>query len=76
MLNDLRKAKFKQSTFHIYNMPRIVAKQGVPSSSRRALVVPDTSEDFSFLETVSVNVGQQVKIFTDMDEALAWLTKE
>ncbi len=73
LLNDLRGARITHSTFDIYSMPRIVDKQGVPIGCRRALVISEPLEDFKFLETVSVNVGQQVRIFNDPKEALEWL---
>lgn len=77
LLNDLRGAHITSSTFDIYNMPRIVDTQGVPISCRRAFLLSGSSEDFNFLETVSINVGQQVRIFiNDMEAALEWLREE
>jgi len=73
LLNDLRSANITPSTFDIYAMPRIVEKQGVPFVSRRAILVSELSEEFEFLETVSVNVGQMVRIFNDEQAALEWL---
>ncbi len=35
---------------------------------------PQETERFRFIETVAVNRGQNMKIFTDADEAVAWLT--
>lgn len=74
LLNDLRNARIAHSALEIFGMPRIVDEEGVPVGCRRALVVPAPSEDFRFLETVSVNVYQRVRIFTDMQRAIAWLT--
>ncbi len=76
LLNDLRDAKITPSTLDIYNMPRIISKQGVHLACKRALVVPEASDDFRFLETVSVNVGQQVRIFTDPEAAIEWLSDD
>ena len=73
LLNDLRGAHITRSTFDIYSMPRIVDKQGVPIGCRRALLISEPLEDFKFLETVSLNVGQQVRIFNDPKAALEWL---
>ncbi len=73
LLNDLRRADTTPSAFDVYDMPRIVDKQGVPIACRRALLVSEPSGDFAFLETVSVNVGQQVRIFTDLEASLEWL---
>ncbi len=45
-----------------------------PTSFKRALVVAANQLDqYKFFETVSVNHTQLVKVFTDMDEAKAWL---
>jgi len=73
VLNDLRKASLTKSIFDIYNIPRIVDDSGVPLSSKRALVVKEKNSDFKFLETASVNIGHQLKIFTDFDDAVEWL---
>ena len=75
LLNDLRSAQITLSTFDIYNMPRIVDEQGVPLTCKRALLVSKASTDLDFLETVSVNVWQFVRIFSEMDEALEWLNE-
>lgn len=74
LLNDLRDATITGSTPDIYEMPRTVRDVGVPVRCRRALIVREPVDDFRFLETTSVNVGQQVRVFTDPDEALEWLT--
>jgi len=73
LLNDLRNAAITHSALDIYSMPRIVDKLGLPIACRRALLVSDASKDFQFLETVSLNVGQQVRIFKDPESAIKWL---
>ena len=72
-LNDLRDANITRSTLEIYSIPRVVKDVGVPGGMRRALVVGGITEDFEFLETASLNAGNLIKLFTDPDEALAWL---
>lgn len=37
---------------------------------------PEQREELYFLETVGVNRGMNLKIFTDSDDALKWLLKE
>ena len=74
VLNDLRDAIITRSAFDIFDMPRIVEKAGVPYITKRALVVREPLEDFQFLETVSFNVGQRVRVFTNYDTAIKWLT--
>ena len=73
LLNDLRSAKITPSALEIYTMPRNVAKSGEAIRCKRALVVSGPLKDYHFLETVSANIGQQLKIFTDPDTATDWL---
>ncbi len=73
LLNDLRDATITPETLDIYAMPRAVEKTGEAVQCRRAILVNPPLEDFDFLETVSVNMGHQFKIFTDRDAALEWL---
>ncbi len=72
-LNDLREAQVTSSTLELYSIPRIMKGAGLPGSTKRALVVAEITPDFVFLETASVNAGNQVKLFTDPEAALAWL---
>lgn len=73
VLNDLRSAHITDSAFNIYSLPRIVKEQGVPIKCKRALVVSEETWHSRFLETVSVNIGRQIRIFKDMDRAVEWL---
>ena len=73
MLNDLREVEFPSSVYDIYNIPRLIGQAGVPLGCKRALLVNELAGDFRFLETASINIGHQVRIFSDMDEAVAWL---
>jgi uncharacterized protein (UPF0276 family) len=73
LLNDLTEAAITSSTFDIYSIPRIVSKSGIPISCKRAILIAGSPEDFHFLETASVNVGQQIRMFSDRERALEWL---
>jgi hypothetical protein len=73
LLNDLRSAKITPETLDIYVMPKKVAQSREAIRCKRALVVNGPLKDYHFLETVSVNLGQQLKIFTDIDPAIDWL---
>ena len=73
LLNDLREATIPSSASAIYSMPRITDEAGVPPGLRRALVVSAATRDFLFLETVSLNRGHNIRIFTDPEAARAWL---
>ncbi|MCE9613120.1 MAG: hypothetical protein K8T26_02520 [Lentisphaerae bacterium] len=73
LLNDLRNARITHSPLDIHSMPRIIDTQGVSLVCRRALLISEPSEDFEFLETVSLNFGQQVRLFYNLEAALEWL---
>ena len=73
VLNDLRHAMLTDRTLDIYNMPKAARQAGVRSSLKRALVVSELSSNFRFLETVFINQGHIVKLFTTMEDALQWL---
>lgn len=73
ILNDMRRARLTEDTFNIYNMPKISSQAGIEPRFKRALVVDELSSDYHFLETVFVNQGHIVKVFTDIDTALRWL---
>ena len=76
ILNDLRKAKPTTSTIDIYDMPAMARKAGVTMACKRALLVIEETGDFHFLETVFMNQGHQVRMFTDLDAAKAWLFED
>lgn len=73
ILNDMRLAKLAQGVFDIYDMPKVARNAGVEINCKRALVVRDQSSGFDFLETVFINQGHRVKLFTDIEEAKSWL---
>jgi len=73
ILNDMRQAKLTKGTIDIYNMPKTASTSGINNYCKRALVVSEQSSDFHFLETVFLNQGHNVKMFTDIEEAMSWL---
>ena len=73
ILNDLRNAKLTNKIFDIYSMPAAAQKSGVAPVFKRALIVGSRAEEFNFLETVFVNQGHLVKMFSTPEEAEAWL---
>lgn len=73
VLNDLRNAKLTRDTLDIYQMPDKAMEAGVSHGCKRALVVGDRSSEFRFLETMFVNRGHNVKMFTGIDDARDWL---
>ena len=77
-LSDYRKATIAMSTFEIYEIPNIlseiVTSFGLPPSKfKRAIIADKSLEDYQFFETVTLNMGQHIRLFQDMDEAKKWL---
>jgi hypothetical protein len=78
ILNDYREATVKLSTVEIYGIPRLYAdafaSAGIdPYRLRRALVISKDTRDYHFYEIVASNKAQNVRVFTNMDEAREWL---
>lgn len=76
ILNDLRQAKPAKTCLDIYNMPKQALQAGVTQDVRRALIIKEGSPGFKFLETVFVNQGNIVQLFTNVSEAKAWLLEK
>ena len=81
-LNDFREANIQMSTMELYELPEILSgistSQGIQAGRLwRALVVGTSyTSDAIFAENVTVNRGQHVKFFHDIEEARAWLLKK
>jgi hypothetical protein len=75
IFNDLRYARLK-SVVDTYYMPIVMERSGIALSCKRAFVVREITSDFSFMETVFVNQGHQVKVFDRIDKAQQWLLEE
>jgi len=74
VLNDAREATSGLSTVEIYEMPKmlleILLESGIEIHKfKRAIVVANDIDDFTFFETVSQNRGQNVMAFRDIEEA-------
>jgi hypothetical protein len=79
ILLDFRGANLHLSTFNVYATPQKLAeefkKRGVDIRSlKRALIFMPDDGDYRFLETVSINQAQTLRIFFDEEMAKAWLT--
>ena len=81
LLSDYSEANIDLSTMEIYETPNIISdflnEHGIEITKlKRALVVSNDVKDFLFFETVSQNRGHTAKVFHDIEEAKAWLTKK
>lgn len=65
------------SVLDLYDLPALYEELGFKRSSKAALVLPIKSaaaaEDVRFYETVCINRGWQVQVFTERQEAVEWL---
>jgi len=79
VLSDYRAMKLELSISALYDLPNQLVlqaqKMGLsPYKFKRALVVPvEKLEPYKFFELVSSNRAHLLKVFTDMEQARAWL---
>lgn len=76
ILGDHRDLDSQVSIVEIYNLPRELLRNIVNRHTKVAVVYSKASskkEDFDFFETTALNVGVNVKLFVDLDEARLWL---
>lgn len=76
VLTDLRVAKPQLSVLEIDDLPGFAAKTGLDFTVRRALVIADDFDDYSFYRASSAIRGQNVRIFKDINAAKEWLYEE
>jgi len=81
ILSDYRESTLDLSTLEIYDIPkRVSAKTTLSGISehklKRAIIAERESENFRFFETVTLNSGQQIKLFDNSDEAKKWLLEK
>ncbi len=75
-LVDDQRARNTASTIEIFEMPAMYEELGAPRSAKVAIVMPQSSPsaaDIRFLETVCVNRGFNVRIFSGEKPAVEWL---
>ena len=80
-LSDYRECIMEMSTFQIYDIPmilsNIVTSVGLrPNQFKRAIIVEKGFRDFNFYETVSLNSGQKIRLFREIDEGKKWLLEK
>lgn len=78
-LIDMRKAQIvgeSGDTFSIGSVPVDTDKKMKFTPHKVALVYSNTSVEEIFLESVAVNRGYNLKIFTKIDKAIDWFKKD
>jgi hypothetical protein len=76
LLVDSREVQPRLSTMEIYKLPAVLKPLGLTGHVKVALVYsPGTlsARDFEFFETVAVNQGYNVRLFTTVEDAKHWL---
>ena len=81
VLLDFQAANLNLSTYKIYVTPEKLAAEFQKYNVdirllKRALVLAKRDEDFDFLETVTLNRQQTMKLFTDPGLARDWLKRK
>jgi hypothetical protein len=76
---DFRDSKVTMSTIKIYETPRKIAdefsKTGVNVRKlKRAILINPNQKDFDFLDSVTANNAQILRLFYDEESAMKWLT--
>lgn len=71
LLIDVRDVKGRMSVWETFSL----VSDHPPAQGMRAAIVdrPENRDWYEFYETVSVNRGYHNRVFTDLDEAVAWL---
>jgi len=73
ILADETALVYRIGTFDLFASAKVLA-ENTPHITQSALVVnPDQVKDAQFFETVAVNRGLDVRMFTDIDQARKWL---
>jgi hypothetical protein len=73
---DARDMTFAVSDILLYDLPGRLEEHGLSRSEQVAVVYPMDSaqkETFLFLENIFVNRGFRFRVFTDVNDAMAWL---
>ncbi len=73
ILNDMSTAQIDISVLEAFRSPGIMDQSGISRATKRALVLPAEFPEGHFLETVTRNRGHNLKVFTDVAQAKAWL---
>jgi len=77
-LSDYREATIEMSTLQIYDLPKVLSDlvnsfDLRPNQFKRAIIVGKGLRDYNFFETVTLNAGQNIRLFQDIEEAKLWL---
>ena len=72
---DHRATNVIARTMRSYERPKVYKDLGLDRSVRTAIVYRELNNDYEFYENVCQNRGWDIKIFTDYDAAIDWLSE-
>ena len=75
-LYDMRGATITGKTMDILDTAEAPAKQEYARDFTIALVYSGDMKDHAFMETVSVNHGYSLRVFSNIEEATLWLSSK
>jgi hypothetical protein len=75
-LFDMRETTENADTMDAFFLAANPEERGLTRTHKRAIVHRSTNKLYRFFETVSVNRGYNVKLFTDIDSALEWIQED
>jgi len=76
-LTDTRELDNSTTPIDAYELVKMYQKLGIGEGWKEAILLPELPDSAAlmvFYETVSQNRGFDVKVFTNRDDAVAWLT--
>jgi len=73
ILADHRDSELKLDVFETFNTPRVLFHDSADWKNRAALVYSKITDDHKFMESVFLNNGRVVALFTDINQARQWL---
>ena len=74
VIGDHRASELKMDVFETFGSPQALFHERADWNTRAALVYSSITENHKFMETVFLNAGRSVALFTDLNAARAWLT--
>lgn len=75
---DYREANLQLSTIQLHKIPERISEAAYalnihPAKFKRAVVVKKSKDGYRFFETVTLNSGQNIKMFDNVEKAKEWL---
>jgi len=76
LLSDSTQAQVQLSSLDILQFPKMAAASPLTANLKRAAVAAAGSSGYEMYETLSKIQGQDLRVFTDRVEAVAWLLSD